>query len=355
MKRSSKGFTLIELLIAMAMALIIGTAMAALFAKTVSTRGKVEADGQRIETGRYALDALADDLRLAGFYGDFQPRSSSGAWPPDSLPDNTWTMPDPCNVTLASHWANASATSASVPVAIQGYDNPGASAVFDCLDNRILGTDVIVVRRVSSVAYPTATAATAPVAPYLQASNCNTVSVDGGLKFAVDLKTSASALPAGLDLHELNCTTQSRIRRYMVRVYYIADCNICTPTKDNIPTLSVVEFEVTGGALAMSDPRQVAPGIENIHVEYGVDGAGNGSPDGYQLSTADGIPAFLWQNVMAVKVYLLARDLSETKDYTNAKEYDLGQEPVGAKNDSYKRGVFSETIRLVNPSGARES
>jgi len=104
--------------------------------------------------------------------------------------------------------------------------------------------------------------------------------------------------------------------------------------------------------------------------------AGSGSADSFQTSVAAptittpfivtngpvGIPAdkpavntpLGWQNVMAVKVWVLARDLDSTTGYTNNRTYVLGGESVGPFNDPVRRNVFASTIRVVNPAGARE-
>ena len=90
-----------------------------------------------------------------------------------------------------------------------------------------------------------------------------------------------------------------------------------------------------------------------MQFEYGIDSAGNdGTPDAYT-----GSPAFAdWANVMAVRVYVLGRNVDPTPGYSDAKTYTLGPRsytPSGA-NVSYRRHAYSALVRLNNPSGRRE-
>jgi type IV pilus assembly protein PilW len=111
-------------------------------------------------------------------------------------------------------------------------------------------------------------------------------------------------------------------------------------------------FDLSGGTLAHQAALPLIEGIEAFHVEYGIDTSGDGSPDSYS-STPPTTAADL-SNVVAVKIYVLARNREITPGYTDAKSYQLGGAPViAAANDGFKRHVFSSTIRLVNPSGRR--
>lgn len=394
------GTSLAEVLIALAISMVIAAAMASLFAQSVQSRQKVDSEGQRIESGRYALDAMADDIRMAGFYGDYMPRSSTSmAWPATSeATGTTWTAPDPCATTLATlGWDNGVTGPAAigsgtvrVPVAIFGYEGGHVSAtpagLPACLLNYKPGTDVIVVRRVSTMA-PSATAGSSALTDttamtageaYLQASTCKTQTPT----FVV------SSTAANFTMQNLRClgSTISPLRKVVVRIYYVATCNTCVPS-DGIPTLKVAELGVPGsnadsvyhsdtnnfaanrvGTLSMMI-RSLTPGIENMHFEYGVDGStdnttGAGSADSYQVSTeAPTVSAPLlnaasaavgWQNVMSVKAWVLARDLDQTAGYVNNKAYVMGTQTISAFDDAYRRNVFASTIRVVNPASARE-
>ena len=63
-----------------------------------------------------------------------------------------------------------------------------------------------------------------------------------------------------------------------------------------------------------------------------------------------------WNNVMAATVYLLARSTEKVPGYTDVNSYQLGtaaaaSAPAGEEN--YRRRVFSQSVKMVNPAGRR--
>jgi type IV pilus assembly protein PilW len=355
-----RGFSLSEVLVALGISAIVATSMAALFAQSVKSRVQVDRDGQRMENGRYSLDVLSEDIRLAGFYGDFMPRSESAQpWPTTNAGTPTptavtWTAPAPCATAVASlGWDGAVG---QVPVAVFGYEAPVA-ATLACLPNLVAGSDVLVVRRVSTVSYswgvPTGgqwnPATSEPGHVYLQPSQC----LSDTNRFALAALTANSS--AGFSLRQLACSAAqpASIRKYVSRIFYVASCNECLSANEP-PTLKVAELAVNAGVLQIA-VRSLASGVENLHFEYGVDTSGDGSPDTFEASVAspNATTPFAWQNVMALKVWALSRDL-EQSGQLNTKTYVLGARSITV-NDRFQRNVFSSTIRLVNPSGARET
>lgn len=374
--RRQHGLSLAEILIALGMSAIIALSLTMLFSRSVASRAQIDRDGQKLEAGRYSLDTMAEDIRLAGFMGDYMPRATNGAAWPDTDANLVWQAPDPCATAVnALGWYNGDSASAStpspvpspstlvhVPVAVFGYQAPAVGAL-TCLTNRRAGTDVLVVRRASTVSYrwntPTAgqwnavdgsTGSAVTAGDYfLQASSCNYDTQ----RFTFNTLSSATAV-TGFDLlRTMSCgTTRPAIRRFIERIYYVASCNECSGGgADTIPTLKVAELGAGGLTI-----RSLTPGVEDLHFEYGVDTNGDGSADGYQESVAAPTASapFGWQNVMAVKAWVLARDLQATNQYSNTNSYVMGSRTITA-SDSFRRSVFGATVRLINPAGARET
>jgi type IV pilus assembly protein PilW len=100
-------------------------------------------------------------------------------------------------------------------------------------------------------------------------------------------------------------------------------------------------------------------GIENMQIDYGFDTTGDGAPDSYAkdaLPEADWAtnPAH-WGNVMAVRLHLLARSNERSAGHKDTKTYNLGLDgTTAATNDNFKRRVFSQLVRVVNPSSRRD-
>lgn len=355
--RPQGGVTLIELLVVLAIGAIIAAAMASLFAQSSTTREQVNRTSQRIENGRYALDAIAEDVRLAGYYGDL--------WPVGDTNYNTDITgnANPCVTALAAiqaqwAWDATPPASATVPVPVIGLEGHGMAYALPAgcsaiLPNLKTDTDLIALRRASTLAVvPSSLSGTGTVA--LQ------VSTQTGLCVA-ESGLMVHSNPANLTLHRADpsCAETALARPLVTHIYYVATCNNCSGGGDGIPTLKLAEL--LNGAFAV---RSIAPGIDHLHLEYGIDRNSDGSTDGavdeYRVPTnhntkLDDVAGREWFDVVSVKAYVLARDLESTTGYTDSQNHVLGTKTVAAYGDSVKRSVSTTTVRLVNMAGRRES
>lgn len=350
-----RGLTLIEFMVSVTLGMLMVAALATMIADQSGNRSEVERTGRMIENGRYAIRTLADDVQMAGYWGELS-----------QMPNPPAALPDPCSVIKADLIAalplhvqgyappGPPATPVSSPAQAGGY-NPAANTAVapSCLPNYRPGTDVLVVRHADPDSSDVETAGVVDSAKVdatrmylqtgLQATGTQfTYALDRGSNFA-----------ASFTLVKKDKTTLATLRKVVVRLYYIASCSVCSGgSADTIPTLKMVEL-ATGPAMAA--PVSIAEGIENLQVDYGVDSDTDGTPNGAD-SAGDALALADWPNVMSVRINLLARSLEATPGYTDAKTYNMGA--VGttvAANDGYKRHVFVQTVRLVNPSGRRSS
>jgi type IV pilus assembly protein PilW len=317
------GMTLVELLVAMTLGLLVMGAAALVFGATSRNRTDLERAARLTENAQYALDFLGDELRVAGYYAEL---STVGV---------TWQAPDPCATTLgAQGWSSAPFIA---PVGLAGYRRDEPVPV--CLLRRKAGTAAVVVRRASVDVTPVAQASGSP---FIQVSKC-----------ALDAKTwVVSDKPGDFTLRNLDCITPADVRQLFVRAYYVADCDDCA--SDAMPTLK--RAELANGSIAVTP---LVEGIENLQLEYGFDGDGDGIPDRW-LDRPDpllGAAYGTWSNVMSVRVYALARASDAQTGYVDAsKSFNLG--PAGytnVANDGFHRVQLSSIVRLNNAAGARET
>jgi len=338
--RTQGGLSLVELMISMTIGLVLLMGFTALLVRQSDSRDELEKSSRQIENGRYAMQLLHDDIEHAGFYGDYAPDASV-----------ILTLPaDPCSVAFGaanSGWDN---NPMSVPLPLYGFlggpVNPLPAGNTCGLANYQPGTAVLVVRRVTTDQLTTASPAFTATATYLQVSGCNS---DNNVFFVY-----GTGAAGNFALRQNNCVALSALRPYEVNVYYIASCDICGT--DNIPTLKLVQIGPTGVPTTIP----LVEGIENMQFDYGLDTSGDGAPDTFVAALA---PTDItnWQNVMAVRVSLLARNIDPTTGYADTKTYDLGSAGtvacgvgVNPQPCNYKRHLYKEEIRLVNPSGRRE-
>lgn len=316
------GLSLVELMISLTIGLLLLAGITTLIVQQSSSRNELEKSSRQIENGRYAMQLLHDDIQLAGFFGEYTPPIST-----------TYTVPaDPCDIATSSGWA----TTPTVPVAIYGYTgaatNPMAATTCG-LSNYMPNTAILIVRR-TSTATISASAAVANT-NYLQVSQCSSVA------------TPFAFGTSGFGLMQKDCLTLAPLREYWVNIYYVSSCDVCSPS-DGIPTLKRVQ----AGPTATPVTTPLVEGIENMQFDYGLDNTApfDGSPDLYTNTPA----ANQWGNVMAVRVNLLARNIDTTTGYTDTKTYNLGGAGTVTPGGNYKRHVYSEVTRAINPSGRRE-
>jgi len=344
--RKSTGFSLIEVLIAMTIGLAVLAVLGTVFSRTSSGRGDLERVTRLVENSRFAAEIIGEDVRHAGFYGALMPPSDVVY---EDAPPCDWNTAD---VTQLGWRPNDSPP--RFPAPIQGWNDPVGGVVnLNCLPNRVAGTDVLVIRRVSSMATPLAGVTGTNV--YVQASQC--VSDPASVRVSKD--------SADFILRTSTCTagTLAAIRQYMVRAYYVASCNVCAGADaDNIPTLKRVE-------IVNNAPHQVtalAEGVQNLQFEYAFDtGTGgaagppfDGAPE--EMSTSNTLAGGVvtsWANVVGVRMHVLMRSSEPglTAD-TTPTLFDLGPGHANvACPDRFRCRLLTSTFRLNNVAGRRET
>jgi type IV pilus assembly protein PilW len=256
-----------------------------------------------------------------------------------------YSDPSPCSwntVDVLQLGWQPTATPPRFPAHLQGWDDPLAGVPeLNCLPNRVPGTDVLAVRRVSSRTVTPAQVAVTNV--YVQASQC--------ISDPANLRVSNVAGQFTLRTAACDVANLAGIRRYFVRVYYVASCNECAPA-DGIRTLK--RMEVVDNVYRVVS---LAEGVENIQFEYAFDTNDDGSPE-QLLTTTGGVgPASVWANVVAVRMHLLMRSAEQGKaGDTSPTVFDLGPgHAAEACPDRFKCRLMTTTFRLNNIAGRRES
>lgn len=334
--RRSSGFSLVELMISLTLGLLLTLGLMEIFASSNQSYEALAQSAQQIENGRYAIQTIENDLKHAGYYGEygFVPAAAAG-------------LPDPCEQTDMAALRNA------LPFHVQGYDAPGASPLA-CVDNAnfMPGTDVIVVRRASTV--PSALASLLTNEIYMQA---NADSDD-----AANPVLALGQHSADFSLLKKDGATSAEIRKFLTRIYFVSPCSrpasgtTCTAAADGgrpIPTLKRLELALNPGSGSLEwRLESIAEGIENLQIDYGMDGSGDGVPDGALVTVA--AAAADWSNVAAAQVHVLARNPKMTPGHADTKTYNLGVGGAVTPGGAFRRHVFTAQVRLVNPASRRE-
>jgi len=373
------GLSLIELMVALGLGVVIVAALSQLFVNISRTNQEMANTNSQIESARFAMQFLQDDIAHAGFWDEYVPQfddlSLTGI--PSDVPG---AIPDPCKP--YAEWDDIGDADyvgyrnglLGIPIEITG-GAPGTCGAL--IVNQVPNTDVLVVRHAATCEAGSGHCdddGTVAGRLYFQPSYCNS-------------DTKVYSLATTYPLRAIDCVKLAPRRKFEQSIYYIRSwANI---VGDGIPTLVRSQFDVSGGALAQQPAVALVEGIQAFRVEVGIDdlsepytGFPNGSaanpgaainwldPDNWETPTnrGDGRPdgdfvhcptavcstADLL-NVVAVKVYVLARANEVSQGYTDTKSYTLGGDAIAPFNDGFKRHVFGMTIRLNNVAGRRET
>lgn len=327
-----RGVTLVELMVAMTIGLIVLAGLAVMFANSSRAGRELDSTSRQIENGRYAVELLAQELAVAGYYGEVPAASA------------VYTAPTPnaCATTLADlGWDPATKKR---PRPLEGLSATDIAAL-TCATSPSSTSPGLVLRRLETSTTPQASVDDSTGIAYVQTSQCNNDTAATAYVFA--------AQKSAFTLRNLACTAAADVRRYIARIYYVARCNECAGAgADTVPTLKRVEL--TGNAFTVTP---LASGIEHIALEYGFDTNNDGVPDVYRttLSGVAGAEDNKWENVVTARVYVLARTDDESAGHNDTKRYVMGLHgTLGPYADKHKRKLFVTTAKLQNVAGPRE-
>lgn len=339
---SQRGFTLAELMIAMAIGIVILGAMSVVFINSHTARGHVEKASRLTESGRYALQVLADDLRLAGFYGEYQVKENA------ALAEKT------AEELVCMHARNDLKN--YIPVHVYSMDNVTDAGKPSCITETIKdGSDVLLVRRVETVGH-TVDAAGVIVAEnpnyYFQYSLCrNWPSND--LFDVSNVKDDWTRTQKDCSPADHTTGTKALVRRVVARIYYVSANN---NPGDGVPTLKRIQLN----GLDWTSPETIgiADGVEQFQIEMETPDI-NSSGEIVKFDKLV-LPATLgnwpkWQQVARASVSLLVRSPEKTMGYSDSSmTYKVGPETVTGPGDGYKRHVFGSSVEMINVLGRKE-
>ena len=378
------GFSLIELSIAITIGLIITAVLGALFLNVNRTNEEIAKANSQIENGRFAMQLLETDVVHAGFWGGYVPKFDDLTY--SDLPADVPTaVPNPC-LPYSTPWTGTHVNNL-IGISVQSYANTppaGAGCLTNFATNKKADTDLLVVRH-EDTCVPGEVNCEADILGklYFQASQCELENANPYIfntsSFTLHKRDCVgTGVPQALPI---TAGAISEKRKFISNIYYVRD--YAKTIGDNIPTLMISQFDVAGGVAAHMVSVPLIEGIEGFSVELGIDnlsdtGAavnyvqsvswadatnltsptnrGDGSPDVF-IRCSDAVPCTASQliDVVAVKLYVLARADKVSLGYTDNKTYALGSKTLGPFNDSFKRHVFSTTVRVNNVSSRRET
>lgn len=329
MKKRQQGFTLIEIILSLSIGLVLFSGIVSVFIGMKTTTQETNSLGVLQENGRFALSVISEDLQRQNFFGDFAGPLTSSAFPSPNLP----VMP------IAGDCIGPGLNNASFPQAVGSFRTlwgvtASTATPLNCINNARIGSDILQLKRVLTLPL-------VPVPPALAiAPNAN-----ANLFYLSANLNQGSIFPGNAAVPDVN---GGRVWQYLHHVYYVANQaqgNITVPV-----LMQGVLSNAPGTNLMVFQP--IIDGIELIHFMYGVDTTNDGSVNAY--ISANRVTNNFWDNVgtikiVAVKVYILARDIRPDLDFNNTTTYWLGDLPfTPPAGDNFRRLLFTSTVTLYN-------
>lgn len=322
-----QGFSLLEVFIALAIGLVIFAGVLSVFVGMRTTVTETTSFGELQENGRFAMSVLTDDISKQDFWGDY-----TGSFDLSSISHVLAAPGNDCS--------GGGVNNNTFPLATGTFRTIWGETVttadpMGCFNDAKLGSDVIQIKRVLADALVDGAGDPrdpAPAGNYHLVTNSN-----DGILFA------SGALPA---------VDNSRLWQYQHHVYYVREES--QGNNNKVPVL------MQGQLTNRMSFAPIIDGIEMIRFMYGYDADTNPEAPGYgvvdNFVSAENMTAAMWDNaggtkIIAVKIYVLARNVLPDNKYTNDKTYFLGDLNDGngiTFNDNYRRLLFSSTVTLYN-------
>ncbi|MCI5107096.1 MAG: PilW family protein [Pseudomonadales bacterium] len=366
------GLSIIELLIAMVLGLTLAAGVVQIYVGTSTTERDQDARLRMQENGRFALNFLGNEVRMAGYLGcqgSIQGSSVNNTLsaPPATLQPETgiqgWeadgTAPGEIN-NSANNVATVASTSAEWSTGGAGFNIPNVQAVPNSDIMRLWGgwgnsgpvTDIDnsgsdpIIQAEASIGIS--------VDDFLIISDCEqadfvqacAVAPTGGPATTVNITLSTACNPGNIGAAFVTSQDPAEVIRLEGALYYVGKRN---NDANNPPTLMRSTLTAIGTA---GPAEELIEGVESMQLLYGVnvDQDVRATVDAYL--TADQVTN--WDEVISVRVSLLLQSVNDgtvpaPQSYTfDGVTYDGGVGNGELPADERVRRVFTATISLRN-------
>lgn len=330
-KRTQGGLSLIELMVALVLGLIISAAIIQVFLTSKNVYRMQDAMARIQENGRFAVDYISRDLRMAGYMG---------CGNLDRIPVNVITA-------TPADWEFDSDNFLIGQNDVLGTNALGAKA----------GTDIVQMRRASGDSVR--------LTGNLSTSNANIQLVDNrhGFKQGDTLMISDCVSADVFNVvnspqinntdkkitiaHSSGGNTSNRLSKlygpdaevmaFQRVTYYVAASN-ANPGVDAL-------WILVEGSTAAGVPVELVDGVENLQFEYGVDTSGNRSVNEYRTATS----VSDWSRVVSVRFSLLMagpdqNTVASTGNFAQSIEFN----GAAVASDGVLRDVFESVVAVRN-------
>lgn len=315
-RHRQRGMTMVELLVALAIGSFLVIGAVQVYNQSRQSFVINESIARVQETAQFAMDTIEADLRMASNWG-LNSRGASVAG--RALPDDPNPLMLPAPAACGANWA------LDLEQPVVGINN-GYALPCAAVGGAQANSDVITSRRATVTA----------VAPQAGRLQIQSTRVQGQL-FA------DGVIPGGFSV------VDSQTHNLLVNSYYVAQTSNLVP---GVPTLRRKTLVGGAGGPTIVD-QEVAPGIENLQLQLGVDVDQDNTVDRY-VNPDDpildpGSGAFIpGARALTARIWLVVRGVSPEFGIEDNAVYQPGDVDLGVFDDPFRRMQVSKTILLRN-------
>lgn len=354
--RINKGFTLVELMVAMVLGVFFLNGLLQIFSSSKQTYRTQENLARLQENGRFAIDFISQDVRMAGYWG-------CGPKVPSIAGLNTpsfFYMLEKDKLEKAIEGFEAASASTWIPPLDPVFNQTWLDKVVD-------GSDVLVVRRVNTqgfsvISHPSASSDLQLAATKEQLDEANitedTVVIATDCTNAEAFQVTNKANPLE---HKIIADTDETAKKAATpgnkasnllntyrggKVYTVNSVSYYVATNRNNEKLL---YRRTNGAVK-PDELQLVDGVEQMQILYGVDTDDDDASPNYYV-TANLVND--WNQVVSVRIHLLVATLDDNiAERSLPLPYPFNDASVNGGNpiptDRKIRRAFTSTIAIRN-------
>ena len=320
--RNQSGLTLVELMVALAIGSFLMIGAIKIYTQSRQAFVVNESIARVQETAQFAMDTIEADLRMASNWGRnsralaVEGRSIDGDVNPRNLP-----LPaENCG----TDWV------LNLALPIDGVNN-GYGLDCPAKEGAQANSDVITVRRASVMPVDAAT--------------------DGGGRLMIQSTRIQGEIFEGETIPDSFFAADSSTHSLIVSSYYVSRKSDLI---DGVPTLR--RHRLVAGSDGLR-PRivdeEVAPGVENLQIQLGIDVDQDNSVDRYvnpgdPIYDPDAVGYVPGARVMTARIWMIVRGINIEPGLQDKRDYVPGDVDLGTKNDSFRRMQVSKTILLRN-------
>ena len=370
------GFSLLELMVAALLGMILSAGVVSVYLASMKDYAQNNALEDVQKNGRLALSLLEPKIRMAGFFGcghSMQPESilktdlaiysanvpvqgyeytGTGmgvTYPIKTGPPKTVISPASWSPSLPPDISQAIGVNSAAPgAAVPGSDIlllheavPGGIDLVDPYTDDTGGLFVATGQDAQLAIGELVVVSDCEHADLFQISNI-AGNYRNGDRVRIDHSSDASLSPGNDPSRQSsynNYGADTQILHYETYLFYIG------MDRDKGPSLYEIS---TGNNAGLNKPVELATGVENMQMLYGVDTDGDEIPN--QYLTADQVTD--WSRVVSIRIALLTRSGGNSTDAGGESSFKLLDPSNGltltVPGDGQIRKVFEETISIRN-------